>query len=160
LDQNIEENDQIYIMKKRIQINGMHCAGCTSAVEKVLNRLDEVKSANVQLTTESAEIEVEGDDFPFDKVREAIQNAGYEMEEPKSDSVTFQIGGMHCTGCSSAVEKAVKKQVGVTAANVNLAAEKAFVEYDISQISVDQIKESIENAGYEVIDEQKKKPIS
>jgi len=147
-------------MKKRVQINGMHCAGCTSAVEKVLNRLDEVKSANVQLTTESAEIEVEGEEFPFDKVREVIENAGYEVEEPKSDSVTFQIGGMHCTGCSSAVEKAIRKREGVVSANVNLAAEKAFVDFDSSQVSIDQIKESIENEGYEVKNEQKKKPIS
>ena len=147
-------------MKKRIQINGMHCAGCVNSVEKALSKVDKVKSASVQLTTESAEIEVEDDDFPFEEVREAVENAGYEVEEPKSDSVTFQIGGMHCTGCSSAVEKAIKKQDGVVNANVNLAAEKAFVDFDSSQISTDQIKESIENAGYEVIDEQKKKPIS
>ena len=147
-------------MKKRVQINGMHCAGCTDAVEKALNRMDEVKSANVQLTTESAEIEVDGENFPFEKVREVIENAGYEVVEQKSDSVTFQIGGMHCTGCSSAVEKAIRKKDGVVNANVNLTAEKAFVDFDSAQISIDQIKESIENTGYEVIDEQKKKPIS
>jgi len=147
-------------MKKRIQINGMHCAGCVNSVEKALSKVDKVKSASVQLTTESAEIEVEDEDFPFEEVRVAVENAGYEVEEPKSDSVTFQIGGMHCTGCSSAVEKAIKKQDGVVNANVNLAAEKAFVDFDSSHISTDQIKESIENAGYEVIDEQKKKPIS
>lgn len=138
----------------------MHCAGCVNSVEKALEKVEKVKGASVQLTTESAEIEVEGDDFPYDEVREAIENAGYEVEEPKNDSVTFQIGGMHCTGCSSAVEKAIKKQSGVVSANVNLAAEKAFVDFDSTQISIDQIKESIENAGYEVIDEQKKKPIS
>ena len=147
-------------MKKRVQINGMHCAGCTNAVEKVLSRLDEVKSVNVQLTTESAEIEVEGDEFPYDKVREAIENAGYEMEEEKGESVTLEIGGMHCTGCSSAVEKALNKNEGVIQANVNLAAEKAYVDYNPSQISLDAIRESIENAGYEVIDQQKKKQIS
>ncbi len=147
-------------MKKRIQINGMHCAGCVNSVEKALERVDNIKNANVQLTTESADIEVEGDHFPFDEVREAVKNAGFEVEEPKNDSVTFQIGGMHCTGCSSAVEKAIQKQAGVVNANVNLAAEKAFVDFDSSQVSTDQIKESIENAGYEVIDEQKKKPIS
>lgn len=147
-------------MKKRIQINGMHCAGCVNSVEKALGKVEKVKGASVQLTTESAEIEFEGDAFPFDEVREAIENAGYEVEEPKNDSVTFQIGGMHCTGCSSAVEKAIRKKDGVVNANVNLTAEKAFVDFDSSQISIDQIKESIENAGYEVIDEQKKKPIS
>ncbi len=147
-------------MKKRIQINGMHCAGCVNSVEKALGKVEGVKAANVQLTTESAEIEIEGEDFPFEKVREAVENAGYEMEDPKNDSITFQIGGMHCTGCSSAVEKAILKQDGVVSANVNLAAEKAFVDFDSSIISTDQIKESIKNAGYEVVDEQKKKSIS
>lgn len=147
-------------MKKRIQINGMHCAGCVNAVEKVLSRLDEVKDVNVQLTTESAEIEVEGDEFPFEAVQTAIENAGYEVEEEKGESVTLQIGGMHCTGCSSAVEKALKKQEGIIQANVNLTAEKAFVDYNPSQISLDAIRESIENAGYEVVDQQKKKQIN
>ncbi|WP_218089709.1 heavy-metal-associated domain-containing protein [Rhodohalobacter halophilus] len=147
-------------MKKRVQINGMHCAGCVNAVEKVLSRLDNVKDVNVQLTTESAEIEVEGDDFPYEKVREAIENAGYEVEEEKTESVSLQIGGMHCAGCSSAVEKALNKREGIIQANVNLTAEKAFVEYDSSIISIDEIRESIESAGYEVIDQQKKKQIS
>lgn len=144
-------------MKKRILINGMHCAGCVNSVEKALKSVEGVKSANVQLTTEVAEIEFLGDQFPSESVTKAIENAGYEVVEPSNDTVTFNIGGMHCTGCSSAVEKALKRNEGVSEAVVNLTAEKAFVEFDSGRISLEELKNSIENAGYEVLNLQKKK---
>ncbi len=147
-------------MKTKFKINGMHCAGCVNSVQKALERVEGVKSANVQLVTESVEVEFENGSVSFDRLREAVESAGFEAESPKTESVTFEIGGMHCTGCSSAVEKAVKRLEGVVTASVNLAAEKAFVEYDPSQLSVDHISQSISDAGYEVLGEQKKKPIN
>lgn len=147
-------------MKKRILINGMHCAGCVNTAEKALQEVTGVKSANVQLTTESADIEYEGESFPYEEVRKVLENAGYELDEEKSESVTLQIDGMHCTGCSSAVEKAIRRHEGIVSANVNLAAEKAFVDFNSSVLSLEVIQKSIEDAGYEVIGHQKKKQIS
>lgn len=147
-------------MKKRILLNGMHCAGCVNSVEKALQNVSTVKEVHVNLATDSAQIEYEGDTFPSREVREAIEKAGYEMEEEESEKVTFQVGGMHCTGCSSAVEKAIQRHEGVVSANVNLAAEKAFVEFNNTALTVEDIRKSIEDAGYEVIEHQKKKQIS
>jgi P-type Cu+ transporter len=147
-------------MKKSFKISGMHCAGCVNSVKKALERVDGIKEANVQLVTETAEVEFENGSVSFDRIREAVEGAGFEAEPPKAESITFEIGGMHCTGCSSAVEKAVHRQDGVIKAVVNLAAEKAFVEYDPTVISAERIKESIADAGYEVLGEQKKKPIN
>lgn len=144
-------------MKQEVKISGMHCAGCTNAVEKALKKVDGVKDVSVQLTTESAFIESDLPDFPFEPVKKAIENAGYEVEEISHDSVTLEIGGMHCAGCSSAVEKALSKREGVVQAAVNLSTEKAYVDYDKSLISVEEIKQAVEDAGYEVLEQQKKK---
>jgi P-type Cu+ transporter len=149
-----------YTMKKKFKINGMHCAGCVNSVQKSLEKIEGVKSASVQLVTESAEVEFENGSVSFDQIREAVESAGFEAESPKTESVTFEIGGMHCTGCSSAVEKAVKRLDGVINVSVNLTAEKAFVEYDSSQLSASRISQGITDAGYEVLGEQKKKPIN
>lgn len=144
-------------MKQEVKINGMHCAGCTNAVEKALEKVEGVKNVNVQLTTESAFIETDLSEFPLDPVKKAIENAGYEIEEIPADSVTLQIGGMHCAGCSSAVEKALTKKEGILQATVNLSTEKAYVDFNSSIISVDEIKKAVEDAGYEVLEQQKKK---
>ncbi len=144
-------------MKQEVKINGMHCAGCTNAVEKALEKVEGVKNVNVQLTTESAFIETDLSEFPLDPVKKAIENAGYEIEEIPADSVTLQIGGMHCAGCSSAVEKALTKKEGILQATVNLSTEKAYVDFNSSIISVDEIKKAVEDAGYGVLEQQKKK---
>jgi Cu+-exporting ATPase len=144
-------------MKQEVKIKGMHCAGCTNAVEKTLKKVEGVKDVNVQLTTESAFIESDLTEFPIELVTQAIENAGYEVEEASKDSIILQIGGMHCTGCSSAVEKSLSKREGILQATVNLSTEKAYVDFNSSVISVDDIKQAVEDAGYEVLEQQKKK---
>jgi len=147
-------------MKQEVNITGMHCSGCTNAVEKALKKVDGVTNVTVQLTTESAFIETDLSEFPSDSVKKAIENAGYEVEEIPVDSITLQIGGMHCAGCSSAVEKALSKRDGIVQATVNLSTEKAYVNYNRASISVDEIKRAVEDAGYEVLEQQKKKLIN
>lgn len=142
-------------MKKNIRINGMHCAGCVNSVEKVLRNVEGVQKADVQLTTETAQIETEGDIFPMNQIRKAVEKAGFEVDKGSTESLTLQIGGMSCTGCSSAVEKAVARLEGVEAVHVNLPAEKAFVEYDPNRTTPDYIAQAITDAGYEVIRQKK-----
>lgn len=144
-------------MKKRIRIDGMHCTGCVQSVEKAIKSVAEVNSVSVQLTTEQAEIEIDGEDFPWDEIRTVVEDAGYKIEAEKNDSVMIEIEGMHCTGCSSAIEKALNRNKGVINASVNLTAEKAYIDYDATLISVEELKESIEQAGYNVVEAQKKK---
>lgn len=146
--------------KFRLLINGMHCTGCTSSVEKVIRDVPGVLDVSVHLTTESAEIEFEGNEPPMKEIKKAVKKAGYEVEEKTGESVTIDIGGMHCTGCSAAVEKAIHRGEGILNATVNLPGEKAFVEFDSLLTDVDEITGRIEDAGYEVIRQKKKLKIN
>ncbi|GFR36351.1 heavy metal translocating P-type ATPase [Thermobrachium celere] len=60
----------------------------------------------------------------------------------------FKITGMTCAACSRAVERAVKKLEGIDKAEVNLAIEELFVEYDEKKVSEDDIIRAVEKAGY------------
>lgn len=62
---------------------------------------------------------------------------------------------MHCGSCALLVENAVKKLSGIETVNVNFGTSKASIQYDESQISLDQIKKTIKSAGYEVVDNSK-----
>ncbi|MDD5680245.1 MAG: heavy metal translocating P-type ATPase [Candidatus Omnitrophica bacterium] len=70
----------------------------------------------------------------------------------KINKETVGVGGMDCTSCALTVENALKKTEGVSAARVNFAGEKAFIEYDPAKTDLEQIKNIIKNAGYRPFD--------
>jgi Cu+-exporting ATPase len=61
---------------------------------------------------------------------------------------------MTCAACAGRIEKAVRKIEGVTAATVNLAAEKLFVEYTDTR-TLSGIKDAVVKIGYEVLEKPK-----
>lgn len=61
----------------------------------------------------------------------------------------LDIKGMTCASCVNRVEKALKKDSGIFEASVNLATEKARVQYDPAKLNTDKIISLVQNAGYE-----------
>lgn len=64
------------------------------------------------------------------------------------NKVELKIEGMHCTGCSSRLEKVLNNLDGVKT-QVSFEDKKAIVEYDDTKTSLDDIKEAIVDAGFE-----------
>ncbi|MDP4549613.1 heavy metal translocating P-type ATPase [Alkalihalobacillus macyae] len=67
--------------------------------------------------------------------------------------VSFDITGMTCASCSQRIEKVLNKMNGVEA-NVNLAMERANVQFDEHQVKATDIVNKIEKLGYGVRKEQ------
>ena len=65
-----------------------------------------------------------------------------------TDKQELEITGMTCAACSTRVEKGLNKMEGVLQANVNLAFEKATVEYNPTAISAKDLIKKVENLGY------------
>ncbi len=74
---------------------------------------------------------------------------------------TLAISGMTCANCSARIEKELNNQPGVKNANVNLATERATVQYEDSTTDVEKLIASVENIGYGAIlfDEEHKRQI-
>ena len=66
------------------------------------------------------------------------------------DRLSLRIGGMTCAACVYHVEKALFAVDGVHTVSVNLATEKALVEFDVNSASVSQFTRAIEDAGYSI----------
>ena len=64
-------------------------------------------------------------------------------------SEVLQVKGMTCGHCVSAVEGAVKEAGGT--ATVDLASGSVTVQFDEAKLSVDAIREAIEDQGYDVV---------
>lgn len=129
----------------------MTCASCASAVERYVGKLDGVQSANVNFATEKLSVEYDENKSDLDKIKEAVEKAGYGVQEDAKDNireVMIPISGMTCASCANAVERAVKKLPGVNEASVNFATEKAMVSYDSSKTRISEIKDAISKAGY------------
>ena len=64
--------------------------------------------------------------------------------------INLPITGMDCANCVISVERNLKKVEGVEVANVNLATERAAVEYDASKAGLQDMVARVEQAGYGV----------
>ena len=56
----------------------------------------------------------------------------------------IRIEGMHCAACAQRIEKNIKKVSGVSFVNVNLASDKASVEFDEKLTSQNEIERAID----------------
>ncbi len=65
--------------------------------------------------------------------------------------VVINVEGMSCGHCVNAVEGALKKLAGVSKAVVNLEKKNVAVDYDENFVSVELLKETIEDQGYDVV---------
>ncbi|MCL2392607.1 MAG: heavy metal translocating P-type ATPase, partial [Oscillospiraceae bacterium] len=86
----------------------------------------------------------------------------YEMQQLAKEggttfmnSHTLSIKGMSCAACAQKVEKSIKKLDGIKDVSVNLATEKATVFFESNQTRLSVIQETIEKAGYTVVDVEK-----
>ncbi|HDJ3072139.1 TPA: copper-translocating P-type ATPase [Staphylococcus aureus] len=61
-----------------LDITGMTCAACSSRIEKVLNKMDGVQNATVNLTTEQAKVDYYPEETDADKLVTRIQKLGYD----------------------------------------------------------------------------------
>lgn len=68
-----------------------------------------------------------------------------------TQKTSFAIGGMSCAACATRIEKGLVRLDGVKSANVNLAMERATVEYDDSVTGRDKMEGVVEKLGYAVI---------
>lgn len=62
--------------------------------------------------------------------------------------INLKIEGMHCTGCSTRLEKVLNNLEGIETAKVSLEEKKATIKYDETKINIESIKETIEDAGF------------
>ncbi|NQM56183.1 copper-translocating P-type ATPase [Streptococcus suis] len=131
-------------------VNGMTCATCALTVEKAVGKVAGVSKATVNLATEKVTVEYNEQEVGIKDLQMAVEKAGYELENPYQGQ-TLAIEGMTCATCALTVEKALNKLDGIQNASVNLATEKATIQYDPAHLSLSDIETAVEKAGYKAI---------
>ena len=129
----------------RFRLDGMSCASCVARAERVLAALPGVDRANVNLGTETAEVQFH-DPATLQAMSDALAKAGYPARE-----VTLSLGveGMTCAACTGRVERVLKAQPGVKSAVANLATRRAqIVLWDGASADAEGLAAVVNRAGY------------
>lgn len=136
----------------RLQVTGMTCSACSTAVEKALRSLKGVVKASVSLTQGEAEVHVDSGIITPGDIVEAVEDAGFDAKlissGGSSDTIQIQVTGMTCGACSSCVESALKCCPGVIAAAVNHVTGLAQVSFDPMMTGPRHIVAAVEDCGF------------
>ncbi|MCO8255273.1 heavy metal translocating P-type ATPase [Haladaptatus sp. AB618] len=137
--------------KTQLEIRGMSCANCSGTVSEALNALDGVREANVNFATDEGTVEYDPEVVSLADIYAAIEDAGY---DPVRASTTIGITGMSCSNCAETNETALESVPGVVNADVNYATDEASVQYNPAQVSLSDLYDAVEDAGYDPVREE------
>ncbi len=132
--------------KTNIHITGMSCTTCAATIEKALSETAGVGQAKVNFASEKATVEYDPAKVDLAQIKDTISQLGYGAATKKS---VFPVRGMTCASCVARVEQALAGIPGVVSANVNLASEKATVEY-VEGTEIADLRRAVKDAGYEL----------
>ncbi len=136
----------------RLDVKGMHCAACSSRIERVVSGMPGVEKVSVNLATESMDLLFDEAKSGLGEIGESVKGLGFELVVDKdvtTCAVDLAITGMHCASCSTRIENVVGRLPGVVSASVNLAAETGRVVYEKDECSQRRIRETIAGLGFE-----------
>lgn len=127
----------------QLPLTGMSCANCASRITTALNKLEGVE-ATVNFALEQAAIDLANPDR-LPAVLESIQAQGYDYGH---ETLSFQISGMTCAGCSARLNKMLAALPGVISADVNFSLEQARIVLVPGMQTPAALREQIEAFGF------------
>ncbi|HCR12507.1 MAG TPA: heavy metal translocating P-type ATPase, partial [Desulfovibrio sp.] len=128
----------------------MHCAACSSRIERVLSRVPGVAEATVNLADESLRLRYDPQTVSLDAIGARVADLGFSLGAPAPENATVELAlsGMHCAACSSRIERVTGRLPGMVSASVNLADETGVFTFDPSVLSRRKLREAIADLGF------------
>ncbi|PAA71175.1 hypothetical protein BOX15_Mlig003369g1, partial [Macrostomum lignano] len=152
-----------------VRVDGMTCSSCVSNIERAVAGQPGVLIVSVSLEQALATVYHLSTGISAADVVEAIDNCGFEARlvdssqppdeitfgQPSTagvttDSVRLLVEGMTCQSCVKNIENCLKSRPGVVSVRVSLEDKSASIDFDPSRISAEQVRECIEDAGFDV----------
>ncbi len=148
-EQKTEKTGSSQSKRVDLPVSGMSCAACSARVQKSLSGLKGVESAAVNLAAERATVLYNPSEASADDFIDNIKDLGYGVSV---SNVTVPIKGMTCASCVKRVQDALASLDGVLSASVNLATEKATLEYSPSQVGMREFRNTLRDIGYDMVE--------
>lgn len=142
-------------MDKKYKIGGMTCSACANRVERGIKKMEGMKDASVNFTTETLTVSFDENKVTSNEIEKKVEVLGYSVIK-NIKTHTYRVEGMTCAVCASRVEKVTKKIEGVQDSVVNLTTEKMSITVDDDIVTYGDIKRAVEKAGYKLVREEEK----
>lgn len=140
-------------MNKTYRVKGMHCAACSAAVERILQKQEHVHNVSVNLVMEEVMM-VCDKQFDMKKANVALGKAGFSIEhKTQAQTQTFSVKGMSCASCSASVERILNRMDDIEHASVNLLLNQVTITY--TKKAFDVWSAALDRAGFVLIEQDK-----
>ena len=73
-------------IKDTYPVQGMHCAGCASTIEKTLRNASGVTEVSVNFATNTVSLIYNESEVSFKKLQKLVDNAGYQLQAKEEKS--------------------------------------------------------------------------
>jgi Cu+-exporting ATPase len=137
--------------KKIFRVSGMSCASCANTIEKSLQKVPGVQSANVNFASEQATVEYDETIATHKQMSDVVTETGYTLVDQSQVDGEFKVIGMGSDHCAGVVKKALESLDGVTNVKTSFANGSATFTYDPSQVKLSVLKKAVDDAGYEAV---------
>jgi P-type Cu2+ transporter len=136
-----------------IPLEDVESEHCALIVDNGLGKIKSIDSHKVELNNNRAVITTSKSEALSEAIS-AIRDLGYGVTTVKK---TMPVLDMSCASCAVGVETAIQIQPGIVNASVNFATATVALEYLPNMITLAEIKNAVQMAGYDLlIDEDSK----
>ncbi len=141
-------------MDKQLQVElpviGMTCANCVAAVERNLRKEQGVRSADVNFATESAEVTYDADDVSLQTLVNRVKRAGYSVA---LGELELRLETFSDPSSGNILSRQLLGLKGVSDVSIDSVEGTVLVSFLPTELSVQAIKEKVENWGYRILSE-------
>jgi Cu+-exporting ATPase len=132
-----------------LAVTGMSCVNCSANIQRTLDPLDGVNSAQVNFAAEKAMVGFDPEVISLGQIVDKIKDLGFKVVVAEAE---VPVTGMSCANCSANIERTLNDGVpGVVSARVNFASERLSVSYLPSETGIEAIAEKVRDIGFDLV---------
>ena len=127
-----------------IELEGLHCGGCVSKLQRTLENLDGIDAATVSLDPQRATVSGSASEAA---ILSAIASVGFSGRFQSADPIiSLPVEGLHCGGCVSKLTKNLARLEGAYAVSVTLDPPLLSVQ----GVSQEAVQNAVEASGFRI----------
>uniref|UniRef100_H2Z7G5 P-type Cu(+) transporter n=1 Tax=Ciona savignyi TaxID=51511 RepID=H2Z7G5_CIOSA len=138
-----------------VSVTGMTCNSCVSTIESEVGKQNGIIGIQVSLQNKQGVAQFNPLSINPTQIVDAIDEMGFESSisvgglRKRTKTAKISIEGMTCNSCVQTIEHQIGSYTGVESINVSLDNKEATVDYNPELITLDSIKDAIEDMGFD-----------
>lgn len=140
----------------RMVVPGMGSNHCSGLVTASIERLPGISDIQANIANHQVDVSFDPSQVSLEKIRIAVEKAGYDVASAQLSpghnvkSVTITVPGMGSNHCAGLVRMSLERLSGIARIETNIATHQVSVSFDPQKLNTTTLKETVENAGYDV----------